>query len=302
LNNTQLCRLEECNPENLLLLKKYEMIMQNKQATKRSIEAFVKFDIPLFLRFIKDKHVADVTSKDIEEFFFYCQTERNNGAEALCRKYTSLNSFYTQLIRKEYINCPNVMMKVDKPKIRRKPRGYLKPEEIKAMIDYAKKIDDKRSLALILLFYSSGCRLSEIYQLNRDSINYDELKFSVLGKGDRIRTCVLSQNAKDAILEYLATRDDNLEPLFISREHNRLSRSAIRRSIKKIAKRAGIERNVFVHTLRHSVATNSIKAGIKLQDIKLLLGHASIASTEIYAKQNILEVRDEFNKVYEQVQ
>jgi len=302
LNNTQLCKLEECNPENIKLLKRYEMIMKNKQATARSIEAFVKFDIPIFLRFIKDKHVADVTSKDIEEFFFYCQSERNNGSEALSRKYTSLNSFYNQLIRKDYIDCKNILLKVDKPKVRKKPRGYLKPEEIKAMIDYAKSINDLRSLSIIELMYSSGCRISEIFQLNRDSINYTELKFTVLGKGDRIRTCVLSKSASDAILAYLDTRDDNLEPLFISREHNRLSRSAMRNSVKKIAKGAGIERNVFCHLLRHSIATNSIKAGVKLQDIKLLLGHSSISSTEIYAKQNILEVRNEFNKVYDQVQ
>lgn len=302
MNETKLCKLEECNLDNLKLLERYRAIMINKGSTQRSIDAFCDQDLSLLLRYLGNKSLNDITHMDIENFLYYCQIERKNGSEALNRKYTSMNSFFTQLIKRDLLQIKNPLDKIDRPKVVKKPRGYLNPEEIKKMVDYAKSIEDIRSLTLIELMYSSGCRISEIYQLNRDSLNFNELSFKVLGKGNKIRDCIFSEDAKVAIQEYLKTRDDDLEPLFISREHNRLSRSAMRISIKKIAKGAGIKKNVFCHLLRHSIATNSVKSGISLHSIQMLLGHSSINSTQIYAKSHLFDVRNQFNKVYDQVQ
>ncbi len=98
---TELCKLNECNPENLKLLKTFEMILVSNGKTQRSIEAFCKDELPLFFRFIKNKAIQDVTHHDISDFLYYCLKERKNGAQALNRKRTALNSFFTHLIKKD---------------------------------------------------------------------------------------------------------------------------------------------------------------------------------------------------------
>src|SRR5690554_6237018 len=94
------------------------MIMRNKGATEESIKAMCKIDVSLFLRFIKDKKLSDVTNRDVEDFLFYCQDERKNQPQATNRKYISLNVFFKQLIRKDYLDMKNPLDKVDKAKER----------------------------------------------------------------------------------------------------------------------------------------------------------------------------------------
>lgn len=299
MSNTQLCKLEECNSENLKLLKRYEMIMRNKGCTEASIRGFCHDDIPLFLRYIKDKHLSEVTNRDIEDFIYYCQTERKNGSEAINRKYTSLNSLYKQLIRKEYLDCRNPMDKVDRAKVRRKMRDPLTFEEIEKIFKYIDEHNELRAGALYSLFYSSGCRLSEIWQLNRTSLDFQKKTFIVVGKGLKERKCIFSEDAKQRILKYLDSRDDNLEALFVSREHNRLSKSALRREMKKIAILAGVTSNVFPHKIRHTSGDHARKNKIPIEDIQVLLGHSSPAVTaNIYARGNLEEVRGQFDDVF----
>lgn len=256
-----------------------------------SIKAICEIDIPLFLRFIGEKLLKEITHHDLEDFLFYCQNERNNGSAALGRKQTSLNSFFTTLIRKEYLDFKNPMDKIDKIKVRKKVRGHMTIEEIRQMLDYTDSINDLRSGALISLLFSSGCRLTEIYQLDKKTMNFESLQFKVLGKGDKERICIFSDEAKTRILKYIDSRTDLLDYLFVSREHNRLSKKGIEESVKSIAIKAGIEQNVFPHLYRHSTAMALLEANIPLEKIQLVLGHSNISSTQIYAHGNIQDVQ-----------
>lgn len=288
---TTLFELKECNKENIKLLDRYKMLCKNKGLTYMSIKAICEIDIPLFLRFIGEKLLKEITHHDLEDFLFYCQNERNNGSAALGRKQTSLNSFFTTLIRKEYLDFKNPMDKIDKIKVRKKVRGHMTIEEIRQMLDYTDSINDLRSGALISLLFSSGCRLTEIYQLDKKTMNFESLQFKVLGKGDKERICIFSDEAKTRILKYIDSRTDLLDYLFVSREHNRLSKKGIEESVKSIAIKAGIEQNVFPHLYRHSTAMALLEANIPLEKIQLVLGHSNISSTQIYAHGNIQDVQ-----------
>lgn len=243
------------NEDNLKLLSKYRMLCRNKGLTKETIKAF-ECDLKLFFRYIGDKSIETITHRDIEEFMYYCQEERGNSNDAINRKFTSLNGFYKTLIKKEYLNIVNPMDKLDKPKLRKKVKDYLTEDEIAKIFNYLEKENDLRGLAFFQLAYSSACRISEIHQLNRDSLNMQKRSFKVLGKGEKERDCLFSETARDCIQTYLASRKDNLEPLFLSRENNRWSKRAMQVFVKNVVKAVGINKHITPHSLRHSILTN----------------------------------------------
>jgi site-specific recombinase XerD len=118
----ELCKLKECNLENLKLLEKFSMLSKNKGNTEESIKGMVGNDLSLFLRYLKNKNIVDIDHKTIEDFLMYCQNERENCTGTLDRKYTSLNVFFNTMILKEYLPIifKNPMLKIDKIKVRKK--------------------------------------------------------------------------------------------------------------------------------------------------------------------------------------
>jgi len=286
------------NEDNLKLLSKYRMLCRNKGLTKETIKAF-ECDLKLFFRYIGDKSIETITHRDIEEFMYYCQEERGNSNDAINRKFTSLNGFYKTLIKKEYLNIVNPMDKLDKPKLRKKVKDYLTEDEIAKIFNYLEKENDLRGLAFFQLAYSSACRISEIHQLNRDSLNMQKRSFKVLGKGEKERDCLFSETARDCIQTYLASRKDNLEPLFLSRENNRWSKRAMQVFVKNVVKAVGINKHITPHSLRHSILTNLRLNGYPLEDLQLLAGHESIGTTQQkYTHVGLEDVRSKFDDFY----
>ncbi|MCT4620164.1 MAG: tyrosine-type recombinase/integrase [Marinisporobacter sp.] len=116
--------------------------------------------------------------------------------------------------------------KVEKPKKRKKQRGYLSEEEYDQILEYLDSIGEIRNAALISFMYSSGCRLTEVYQQNRSDLNFEARRFKVLGKGAKERTCIFNSDAVERIKAYLDTRTDDKDALFLSRQGNRLSKKS----------------------------------------------------------------------------
>lgn len=283
------------NNENLL--RKYRMYCRGKGLTKESLKAICDNDLRLFISFIGDKHIAEVTHDDIEDFLLYCQDIRLNGDEALSRKFTSINVFYNTLIKKEIIDIKNPVDKLEKPKVRKKQRGHLTINEYKKLLSYLDGTNDLRGGSIISLFFSSGCRLSEIWQLNRNSLNFENNDFLVVGKGQKERICFFSDDANRRLKKYLNSRNDDLEPLFISRQKNRWSKKAIQDFVKATTKKTGIKKNISPHWLRHTRAMALLEKGANLETIQRLLGHSNIATTQIYAHMNMKRVKSEVDMI-----
>ena len=275
------------NQENLKYLRLYETIKRNMGCTPKSIEAIIWTDLRLFAEFLGEKPFYDVTTQDVEEFFTYCFNERGNCVETVSRKQSSLNTFYDTMIKREYFHMKNPLDKIDAIKFDVKPREYLTKEEFKTYVRYLQRINDLRGLAYVMLTYSSACRISEILGLNRDSLDYQLKRFKVLGKGQKYRYCIFSKEAGEVVKKYLATRKDNNPALFYSRNHQRWAKESAERFVRNSIKAAGITKRITPHCLRHTRAMHLLEDGVSIYEIQKILGHSSIASTQIYAKMSL---------------
>ncbi|MDD2730775.1 MAG: tyrosine-type recombinase/integrase [Candidatus Portnoybacteria bacterium] len=173
--------------------------------------------------------------------------------------------------------------------------------------------DSLRSLrdrALLETLFSTGLRVSEICQLNRDSVNLSKGEFSVRGKGEKLRVVFLSETAKAALKSYLDKRRDVEPALFVRIPKSkksvsggetaaqaklkklRLTPRSVQRLIKKYAVAAGITRRVSPHTLRHSFATDLLVSGADIRSVQAMLGHSSITTTQIYTHITDKQLRE----------
>lgn len=161
-----------------------------------------------------------------------------------------------------------------------------------------------RDRALIELFFSTGLRLSELCSLNRD-LDLSKDEFSIRGKGEKVRVVFLSDDAKLAIRNYLKARKDMAEPMFIdvaingvSRDDRRLTPRSIERIVKHYAIKAGISKKVTPHVLRHSFATNLLSNGADIRSVQMMLGHANIATTQVYTHITDKQLREVHKKFH----
>jgi len=146
----------------------------------------------------------------------------------------------------------------------------------------------RRDLAMLELFYASGLRLSELCSVRLEGLDLDEGFIRVTGKGNKTRIVPVGGRARDAVDDYLRNERPTLvtrrtsSEIFLSIRGTRLSPDRVRQIVKERAALAGIEQNVYPHLLRHSFATHLLEGGADLRVIQELLGHADIATTQIY--------------------
>lgn len=282
--------------ENQKIFDRYQLHRRNEGLTEKSMKAICQNDIRLFLIWLRKKPLWDVNHDKAADFFDHCRQDRKNCDNTISRKFSSINTFYNILIVQEVKGIiRNPLSKLAKPKKRKKERPYLTRNEFKQLLGYVDSRIDLRGGALISLFYSSACRLSEIWQLNRDSLNMETRQFKVLGKGQKERMCIFSKDTRRRIQLYLSIRTDNEKCLFRSQQGGRLCGKGIQEYIKRTCKRAGIQKNITPHKLRHTRAMLLLEQGVELRIIQKLLGHESIATTQIYARTRMAEVKTQID-------
>ncbi len=157
-----------------------------------------------------------------------------------------------------------------------------------------KQLKYLRDRAIMELFFSTGLRVSELCNLNSDiDLSRDEL--SVRGKGEKVRVVFFSPAAKKAVIEYLKSRKDMEEALFVEglpKKLHRITPRDVQRNMKKYAAIAGITSKVTPHVLRHSFATDLLENGADLRSVQALLGHANIQTTQVYTHVTDRHLRD----------
>lgn len=220
----------------------------------------------------------------------------------------ALRSFLRFLIKND---CKTLEpSKIDLPKTESRSLKFLEREQVERLVaapDTSKE-EGIRDRTIMELLFSTGLRVSELANLNRDKINLERKEFGVIGKGGRARVVFVSDRAASWIETYLKARTDSYKPLFIrysgtpSEENDgekmRLTVRSIERIVKKYVQAARIPVDASVHTLRHSFATDLLMNGADLRSVQEMLGHKNIATTQIYThitNKQLREVHEAFH-------
>jgi site-specific recombinase XerD len=272
-----------------------------------------EFYLNRFVEFAGDIKVADVNSELIRKYRLWLNRHENERGETLATITQSyhliaLRGFFKYLSKRD---IPSLSAdKIELPKTARKQVTFLHYDEVQRLIEGIDVSEEAglRDRSIIELLFSSGLRVSELVNLNRDHINTKRREFMVRGKGQKDRPVFISQSAADWVEQYLAMRQDSLVPLFISYSRNvetnttgdyrRLSARSIQRLINKYARLAGITKHVSPHTMRHSFATDLLMNGADIRSVQTMLGHADISTTQIYTHVTDAHLKEVYDKFH----
>lgn len=249
-------------------------------------------------------HPRGVTTSLVLGFLVQLK-DRGYSVATISRMLAALRMFYRYLAIEGIVER-NVTTALDSPRLWRRLPSVLSPAEVGQLLA-APRTDTPlglRDKAAIELLYATGLRASEIGSLDVDSIHFDYGYLRCMGKGSKERLVPVGRTALEVTRQYLFEARPRIlhgrisPALFVSRRGQRISRLQVWRLIKKYARQAGIQKNLYPHALRHSFATHLLAGGADLRSVQEMLGHASIITTQIYThvdKDRLKEVHRRYH-------
>jgi site-specific recombinase XerD len=266
-----------------------------------------------FVEFTEDIKVGDITSETIRKYRLWLNRYKNNNDDELAiitQAYhlIALRGFLGYLSQRDIESlAPN---KIVLPKVSRKQVTFLHYDEVQRLIDSINLESEAglRDRAIVELLFSSGLRVSELINLNRDHVNTKRREFMVRGKGQKDRPIFISESAAAWVDRYLDARNDSLAPLFLSYSKNnvastsgdfrRLTARSVQRMVSNYARLAGITKHVSPHTMRHSFATDLLMNGADIRSVQSMLGHSNISTTQVYTHVTDEHLREVYEKFH----
>ena len=241
------------------------------------------------------KAYTDITAGDIRMYLWFYQSQRNASDHYRDQIRRTLNSFFTWLVNNEYL-IRNPCACVERVKYQQPVRTPLTAFDLEVLRWDCQTIREK---ALVDFLYSTGVRVSECSGVNLSDIDWAARSVVIRhGKGNKRRVVYFNAESELSLRKYLETRQDDNEPLFVTirSPHRRLGVRAIQLEIRRIALRCTM--HVHPHKLRHTYATNCLHGGMPLDKLQALMGHSKPETTLIYAKQDQMDIRTEYSRVY----
>lgn len=234
----------------------------------------------LFLKFVS-KNPEDITDNDVK--LYLAKNLSKRAAISTILFLSAIKYAYTNILKKD----PTLSIK--RPKREKRLPTVLTKEEIKILLDV---FDTKKSKLMISLMYACGMRVSELINLQIKDLNFNEKTGHIRqakGKKDRIFNipAFLLKNLEEQVVQQKKKQQEFL----FTGPKGKLSSRNLQKIVSNSAKRAGIKKDVHCHTLRHSFATHLLENGVDIRHIQLLLGHSSIATTELYTHVSTEELK-----------
>ncbi|HLC36676.1 MAG TPA: site-specific tyrosine recombinase/integron integrase [archaeon] len=276
------------NSMNLMSLMNFENYLKrlNQELTvsgysDKTIEAYCEL-VKHFLQYAK-KTPEEVSREDIVSFVAHLKTDKNASNSTMALNLASLKFFFHNLLKRKIIEDIKI------PKKSKKLPTVLSVKEVKNLLN---AVPAGRNRTMVSFLYSSGLRVSEAVKMKKDDIDLKEGIARVkAGKGNKDRVVVLSGKWVKELKKYLKRRRKESEYLFSKKNGKPLSTDTIQRILRKAREKAGIDKHVTPHSLRHSFATHLLEAGENIRKIQVLLGHESLATTQIYAHVSTNELK-----------
>ncbi len=268
-----------------------------------------KNDLTQFLQYLKSPAVPSVESwsgikKDhLVAYILSLKSDRQYASTTVARKVAAIKSFFHFLVAEGFIR-DDPTATLDSPRVKKYLPRAISQEDVEKLLEAPGK-DTPRALrdrAILELLYATGMRVSELVALNAGDVDLASASVRCFGKGGKERVIPIYERAVQAIDAYLhkgrihLLRDPEQKALFLNQRGLRLTRQGLWLIVKGYVKVAGIQVQVTPHTLRHSFATHMLRGGADLRNVQELLGHANIATTQVYTQvsnERLREVYDE---------
>lgn len=303
------------------LITKIAVVANDYEITKRTTEIAVVEDIPQemkaylvtkkiegmadgsldqyrmaleeMFRYIQ-KPVNQIKTNDVRTYLYMVQKDRGISNRTLENRRSMISAFLEWCANEEYIQ-KNPTRQIKPIKFSSDPREPLSGIEMEMLRNACETLRDR---AMIEFFYSTGCRVSEMVNMDLADVDFGRKEVVLFGKGSKYRTVYMNPKCEIALKRYLDARGEKHEDdaLFTSERapYQRMQKRGIETRIKKLGELAGISRNVFPHLIRHTAATDGLNRGMDITEVQRILGHSNINTTLIYSKVDADRTKSDF--------
>ena len=269
-----------------------------------------KNDLGQFLAYVKKNAVppvqdwGSVTKDHLVAYILSLKGEREYASTTVARKVAAIKSFFHFLVAEGFVK-DDPTATLDSPRVKKYLPRAISQEDVERLLDAPGKSDEPRTVrdrAILELLYAPGMRVSELVALNEGDVDLASASVRCFGKGGKERVIPVYPRAVQAVEAYVTKgrvrllRQSEEKALFLNQRGERLTRQGLWLIVKGYVRQAGIKVAVTPHTLRHSFATHMLRGGADLRNVQELLGHANIATTQVYTQvsnERLREVYDE---------
>ncbi|MGN0431690.1 MAG: site-specific tyrosine recombinase XerD [Lachnospiraceae bacterium] len=263
-------------------------------------------DLRKLQSFLKDLEIYDVASvsqTNLNSYVLYLEKQHLAPA-TISRNIAAIKAFYHFLFKERMVE-EDISDGLKAPKIEKKLPDTLTIEEVDRLLEKPSgdSPKERRDKAMLELLYATGIRVSELISLTLSDINL-KMGFVICRDNNRERVIPFGNKARKAVMEYLETargallRDDGQEVLFVNCSGTPMSRQGFWKLVKYYADKAGIEKEITPHTLRHSFAVHLLENGADLHSVQEMMGHSDISTTQIYVNKNRNKIREVYTKAH----
>lgn len=257
-----------------------------------------------FARSLSDSFSWETVDADIVRDWMAQMIEEGNKASSVCRRLSALKTFYRYALSKNLVSSDPVY-RIQGPKKEKVLPQFLKESELENLLDrqqWNTDYIDVRARTIIILFYETGMRVSELVGLNDEDINFVGREIKVTGKGNKQRIIPFGDELNNALREYMRVRDASLDKkstaLVLSRKGERITTQNVRRIVKENLSRVSSLKKKSPHVLRHTFATAMLNHEAGIENLKRLLGHAKLSTTEIYTHTTFEQLKRVYNEAH----
>lgn len=286
------------------LIQEYSNYLKfQKRSSVHTITAYTG-DLTDFQNFIFNSfeitEINDLKTSQVKSFIVHLLDQKLDP-KSVRRKISSLQGFYKYLLIKEKVSL-NPLNKITLPKTSKKLPVFAGVDKMNLLLDngnFTNEFPSVRDRTIVSLFYASGIRLSELSNLKIQDVDFYNQSIKVLGKRNKERIVPLNKSAMDDLKEYVEKRaeiQNNTETLFLTDKGEKIYNKMVYRIVNAQMASVVTNKKKSPHVLRHTFATHMLDAGADLNSVKEILGHSSIAATQVYTHNTI----EKLKKVYKQ--
>ena len=274
--------------------------------SQQTVESY-RDDLKHFEKFAKDLSDSfswETVDSDMVRDWMESMMDKGNSAATVSRRLSALKTFYRFALARHYVESDPVYS-IKGPKKEKPLPQFVKESEMDELLDRQAWGDDYnnvRARTIIILFYETGMRLSELVNLDDKDVNFVTSEIKITGKGNKQRIVPFGDELKNTLLEFRRLRDASVEvktpALVVSDKGTRMSPSKVQNIVRSNLSRVCSLKKKSPHVLRHSFATAMLNHHVGVENLKKLLGHASISTTEIYTHTTFEQLKRVYNEAH----